>query len=211
LTGSARCAAQEREILPRRGEGRPRFRTPARACPPGLYFISGNFPLAPMQGRSRGAKGTRSFKEIIGTFPKLLRELRSSEAFTCPEINTAAPEAGIYVFYDEYDHPLYVGRTDRMHERLREHSLPSSTHTSATFAFLLAKEIVAGNDAIDIHMPRKDLERDPRFKSLYTLAKKRVSKMKMRAIEIPDPVDQTLFEVYAALELKAPYNDWENH
>ncbi len=162
-----------------------------------------------MQGKSKKVEETRSFHEIVETFPGLLENLQSSAAFTNQEIKTA-PEAGIYVFYDENERPLYVGRTDRMHKRLKEHSLPSSTHTSATFAFLLAKEIADENHIVT-DIPRKYLERDPRFKPIYDSTKKRVSKMKMRAVKILKPVDQTLFEVYVALELKTPYNEWRNH
>ena len=28
---------------------------------------------------------------------------------------------------------------------------------------------------------------------------------------LPDPVEQTLFEVYAAIQLNCPYNDFDNH
>ena len=38
----------------------------------------------------------------------------------------------------------------------------------------------------------------------------RVSKMQIRVIEIEDPVEQTLFEVYASLELETK-NEWGTH
>ena len=49
------------------------------------------------------------------------------------------PDKGIYVFFED-GRPLYVGRSERMKKRVKQHSRRSSGHNSATFAFLLAKE-----------------------------------------------------------------------
>jgi hypothetical protein len=46
---------------------------------------------------------------------------------------------------------------------------------------------------------------------LFLHAKERVSRMTVRVIEITDPIEQTLFEVYAALALGTVYNVFENH
>jgi hypothetical protein len=51
----------------------------------------------------------------------------------------------------------------------------------------------------------------PEFSELFRDAKERVGRMTVRVIEITDPIEQTLFEVYAALALATPYNDFENH
>jgi hypothetical protein len=55
------------------------------------------------------------------------------------------------------------------------------------------------------------MERDPVFSALFSEAKRRISRMHVRAIRVDDPVMQTLFEVYAAMVLKTPYNDFDNH
>ena len=49
------------------------------------------------------------------------------------------PIRGIYLF-SEGDHHLYVGRTNRMRERLRGHCVPSGTHCTATFACRIARK-----------------------------------------------------------------------
>ncbi len=59
--------------------------------------------------------------------------------------------------------------------------------------------------------PRSILEEDPVFADLFAWAKKRVSQMSVRVIEIDHPIDQTIFEVYASMELKTPYNDFDTH
>ena len=35
--------------------------------------------------------------------------------------------------------------------------------------------------------------------------------MQIKVVKIQNPVEQTFFEVYAALELKTPHNEWRNH
>ena len=52
---------------------------------------------------------------------------------------------------------------------------------------------------------------DAEFSLQYDEAKKEISKMGVRVIEIKNPVEQALFEIYASLELATPYNAWENH
>ncbi|MCX6671867.1 MAG: GIY-YIG nuclease family protein [Euryarchaeota archaeon] len=148
------------------------------------------------------------FEKIINKFPEMMRTLVSSPPISKGSFHNV-PSKGIYVFYDEDNKPIYVGRSDRMRSRLREHSQRSSTHTSATFAFNMAKDI-AKDAGLDIFMPRKDLEKIPAFKKIYDENKERVSRMKIRTIEISDPIEQTLFEVYAHLELNTK-NEFKNH
>ncbi len=149
------------------------------------------------------------FTEIINKFPGWLDRLQKSESLSRNEFQTV-PDQGIYVFYDEKDQPLYVGRSDRMRPRLLAHGRPSSGHESATFAFILAKENL-GLEETGTTRSRRELQMDKKFLKKYLEKKEEVSKMKVRVIEIIDPAEQALFEIYASLELETPYNVWENH
>lgn len=72
---------------------------------------------------------------VVGRMPTLLQCLRDSDL---RDRNFRGfPQRGIYVFY-ENDCPIYVGRTNRMNDRILEHGRRSSPHNSASFAFLLA-------------------------------------------------------------------------
>ena len=148
------------------------------------------------------------FKEIVSKFPGWLDLLQKSQSFSRDQLQNV-PDHGIYVFYDEKDQPLYVGRSDRMRKRLLAHSRPSSGHESATFAFILAKEKLVNPD--EGTKSRKALQSDEEFSKKYDETKINVSKMRVRVIEIIEPTEQALFEIYAALELNTPYNVWENH
>ena len=60
-------------------------------------------------------------------------------------------------------------------------------------------------------MQRNVLQNEPAFKDIFQEAKERVGRMNVRVVEISDPIEQTVFELYAALKLGTPYNDFENH
>ena len=98
-----------------------------------------------------------------------------------------------------------------MKERLKEHGRRSLGHTSATFAFIMAKKKAKRSGEIDLSQKREALERDPKFKPIYDQMKERILKMQIKVVKIQNPVEQTFFEVYAALELKTPHNEWRNH
>ena len=122
------------------------------------------------------------------------------------------PSKGLYVFY-ENEKPIYVGISgkNRMKKRIMGHGRKSGGHNSATFAFNIAKKNAEKN-GINTKEKRKILEKVPEFANLYTLAKERVSKMKVRVVEINDPNLRYMFEIYSALVLNTTeYNSFETH
>jgi len=162
-----------------------------------------------VESERKSTKG--QFKEIFETVPKLLGQLTNSQFYMRLELPSSLDQ-GIYVFY-ENEIPLYVGRTGRkgrFKTRVLEHGRPSSGHNTATFAFLIAKK-KARKLEMDLEKSRDILEKDSKFKELFLEAKERVSNMKIKVIEIDEPITQTLFEVYAALELETQYNEWGTH
>ncbi|MEN6302611.1 MAG: hypothetical protein ABFD96_07810 [Armatimonadia bacterium] len=81
---------------------------------------------------------------------------------------------------------------------------------SATFAFLLARE-AAREQGLQVPGTRSACTQDERFALLYSEAKRRVGRMRIKVVEVTDQIEQTLFEVYAALALNTKYNDWRTH
>lgn len=148
------------------------------------------------------------FEEIINQIPDLMQQLVDSPLRQRDSLGDI-PKKGIYVFYED-EEPIYVGRTNRMKVRIQEHGRRSSYHNTATFAFILAKEIANEQD-IDIKIKRNALEADSAFNSIFLEQKERVSKMNVRVIEILDPIIQTIFEVYVSMELNTKYNDFDTH
>jgi hypothetical protein len=121
------------------------------------------------------------------------------------------PQRGIYLFTENGKH-LYVGRTNRMRPRLQEHCREGSPHNSAPFAFLLAREATGMKTAsYKTAGGRADLCNDPAFGLAFVAAKARVRDMDVRFVEETDAIRQALLEVYTAVVLATPYNDFDNH
>ena len=149
------------------------------------------------------------FDRLIAKMPELLRVLKSNPLLNRDNL-VDIPRQGVYVFY-ESKKALYVGRSNRMKERMQEHSRQSSDNYSATFALRLAKEEYGRNRVIPKSMTNKELLNIGEFKSLFSKAKERVACMEIRVLESEDQVEQTLLEIYAALSLKTKYNDFGTH
>jgi len=149
------------------------------------------------------------FGEYIRRMPILLNELKGTPLLNRNELKDI-PRSGVYVFYRE-GNPLYVGRSNRLKERIQEHGRPSSDHYSATLAFSMAKERVNFNRNKRRLATRNELEKASGFKKEFFLARKQVAEMQVKVIEIEDQITQALFEIYAALTLNTKYNDFGTH
>lgn len=156
----------------------------------------------------------QTWESVANRMPILLSILKSDELRSRDALGEL-PEQGIYVFYLG-DNPIYVGRTDRMRQRLLEHGRPSSTHNSATFAFAMAPDLAARQGLNVDDFSREELQRNPEFKQWFDATKERVRNMTVRVVEVTDPIEQAVFEVYAALEFETTsqhggFNDFGVH
>ena len=151
------------------------------------------------------------FRKHVETLEPSVAKLKAMMPVTVATLPRDTPAAGIYLFSDGGQH-LYVGRTNQLRRRLQSHCRPSSGHNSATFAFLLAREATGRKKATyEPSGSRSDLEKNPRFSGAFSAAKDRVRRMDVRFVAEADPIRQALLEMYAALELKTKYNDFDNH
>jgi len=146
------------------------------------------------------------FDLCIKELPKLMAQLRK-EPLLPPNDLPTIPSQGIYVFYED-SRPIYVGRSNNMRRRIKEHCAASSTHHSATFAFKLAKKQEKGT----AKRTDKALAQDTAFANTFAQKRQKVSNMLVRVIAIEDQITQYLFEAYAVLELgTTEYNDFWTH
>ena len=153
------------------------------------------------------------FEDIVEKMPTYMERLEGCEPirmFTKGErdlLRRRIPDnVGIYVLYENGE-PVYVGRSDKLADRLLSHGRPSSGSESATFAFNLARS----ECPLYAAMSRQDLLRDAVFRRGFDSAKERVRRMEVRVVSLADPIEQTIFEVYAHLQLDTPFNSFENH
>jgi hypothetical protein len=123
-----------------------------------------------------------------------------------------APKECVYLF-SEKEKNLYVGRTRHLRQRMRQHSIPSSRHNQAVFAFRLAREATGRLVATYTGEGTRALlaVNDPAFTAAFTDAKKRVRAMQLRYVEETNPLREALLEIYASIVLATPYNDFNTH
>lgn len=151
------------------------------------------------------------FKSLVESLEPKYRTLVGMTPVKYGALPREIPIRGIYLFSEENNH-LYVGRTNRMRERLRGHCVPSASHFTATFAFRMARK-TTGRIAASYSKSgsRAELLKDVAFASTFEAAKWRIASMDLRYIEESDPTRQALLEIYIATVLKTPYNDFDNH
>lgn len=160
-----------------------------------------------------------SFADVVCKMPKYLDELKACKLATPDDDSDNFPSdtlpsvkdqvKGIYCFY-EGGKPLYVGRTRNIRKRVLQHRRLRGRHNSAAFAFNIAKKDFEENHSSE-KLSRVELSKDPEFDRLFTEAKERVRKMSVRFVEVKDPIEQTIFDVYAHIKLGTPFNDFDTH
>lgn len=151
------------------------------------------------------------FNTYINELPILFNKLVEMLPVQPTDLTNNVPLKGIYLF-SENDTHLYIGRSNHIKRRIQYHCRLSSDHNKATFAFRIAREKTEFKKATyKTQGSRKNIEADPIFKSVFIEAKERIRNMELRFVEINDPILQALFEIYASMVLKTPFNDFENH
>jgi len=149
------------------------------------------------------------FDNVIEAVRAKFAALIASPKHCIKSLPKEMPEAGIYLF-SEGGRPLYVGRTNKLRKRLQYHV--RDNHNQATFAFLLARRKTGRLKAS--YKPegsRTALLSEPAFRAAFDAARRRITEMDVKFVEEPDPVKQTILEVFTAFETQAEFNDFDNH
>lgn len=154
--------------------------------------------------------GVARFGAAVEQLPALLKALCSAPRHRLAEHPSVPNTPGIYLF-SEGEKPIYVGQSRKLRNRLRQHTGATRGHNQASFAFNLAKR-EASAAGVNIKCARALLEADPAFAGHFEAARAAVAAMKIQFIELADPVERTLFEVYVALALDTvEFNSFETH
>jgi len=156
------------------------------------------------------------FAQIVAQLPERFENLMSMAPVKNGSIRPDMKGSGVYLFSEKAvrgDVPLYVGRTDRLDKRYREHTGRSSDHNKAPFAFRLAR-IETGKLRASYSRggeTRSALMANPDFLAVFRSCLERVSAMDFRYVLEPDPTTQCLLEVYCSVALQSEHNTWKNH
>lgn len=157
-----------------------------------------------------GAGGRERFWKRTEEMPELLDQLTSSAASPFSKHEQVPDLPGIYLF-SEGPNAMYVGNTRKLRTRLRQHTSPKSNEASASFAYRLTMQ-AAESQGIELTGTRKQKAQNPDFAGLFQAQRERVADMDVQFIELEDPIQRTLFEVFVAEALGLEeFNDFETH
>ncbi len=118
----------------------------------------------------------------------------------------------MFYLFSEAGRHLYVGRSNNFRNRLRQHSIDGAQHNQAVFAFRLARELTGKTEvSYKSEGSRSSLLADSDFAKAFLSAKRRVRGMDLRYVEEVDQLRQALLEIYVAVALRTPYNDFATH
>jgi hypothetical protein len=114
-------------------------------------------------------------------------------ATLCRRLGLAQDPGGCYVLM-EGRKPVYVGISQHILERLREH-VRGGDHYTATLAYwIAAKRFPHGTYALTAMQ-------DTDFHAHFEAAREYLRGLTVAFVEIENPLEQTLFEVYCAMTL----------
>lgn len=150
-------------------------------------------------------------RHVEALHPKLEALLSAAPLRFADLASRALPERGIYLFTEAGRH-VYVGRSNGIRRRLKDHCSESSRDTKAALAFRLAREQCGVLKAsYKAEGSRRSLLERPDFAAAFTAQKARLRAMEIRTVEETDPNRQALLEMYASIALATPYNDFDTH
>jgi hypothetical protein len=122
------------------------------------------------------------------------------------------PSSGVYLFSERGEH-LYVGRSNDLRGRYGRHGREGATWRQAAFAFQLARREIGNLKAS--YVPGKfepgRFHAQPGFQKCLRFGEKRIREMEYRYVEEGDQNRQALLEIYCAVVLCSPFNDFATH
>jgi hypothetical protein len=160
-------------------------------------------------GRTERKPDSAAFQAMTDKMPELLDELTAAASVRAGDHLDQPTTPGIYLL-SEGPAFMYVGQTRNLRQRLRLHTAPGSKENQASFAFRLAQE-TAEQQGVTATGTRKERAAHPAFAELFQRSRARVAEMQVRTIEMEDPIQRTVFEVFAAQALNLYHNDFETH
>jgi hypothetical protein len=149
---------------------------------------------------------------LVETLAPKLDHLISMKPLAYGALPWDTPKSGVYLFTEAGRH-LYVGRPNVLRGRHGRHCRPGATYRQAAFAFQLARE-ATGRTAVAYRTgegSRAGLMLDPVFAAAFAAAKQRIRGMEYRYVEEADQNRQAVLEIYCAVVLETPYNDFGTH
>jgi hypothetical protein len=152
------------------------------------------------------------FRQHVEALHPVYEQLVGSTPFKFADLaKQRLPVRGVYLLTEAGLH-LYVGRSDIIPSRLKNHCAIGATYRQASFAFRLAREFCGVPKATYKQQgSRADLMTQAHFRTAFDAQKARLRGVDIRVVEEAQPNRQALLEMYVAIALATQYNDFGNH
>jgi len=138
------------------------------------------------------------------TQPLSMKVLMAGKRTTLKLMRRKKDFPGCYVLLKQHK-PWYVGISKAVVARLTQH-VKGTTHFNASLAYRMAC------DCNPHELRRSSAMQNARFHVAFEKAKQELRSMKVAAIEIHNPLELYLFEVFCALKLRTgKYNTFVTH
>jgi predicted GIY-YIG superfamily endonuclease len=121
------------------------------------------------------------FQQAVESLHSKCEQLAESSPY---EEGATLPERGVYLF-SENGKPFYVGRSNNIAQRRRQHTRRCSQTNQAALAALMARE-ETGREIDYRKGARERLLQDQEFMDAFRKAKERVRAMEFRAVAEPE-------------------------
>jgi len=153
-----------------------------------------------------------AFEHAISGLEQKCALLLNAHRIDVSNTKNMALVAGVYVISENHK-DLYVGRTNNIPERLWNHC--HGAPNQAPLARQLAR-LYLNRAGVELPPPyrkgnKKFYESDAAFCAAFNAAKKSVAAMSCRFVEEAEAIPQALLEMYVALALGTPFNDFDVH
>jgi hypothetical protein len=148
------------------------------------------------------------FAATVDRIPALFDALAKSEAVIEKGSSSLKGKAGVYAFF-ESGTAVHVGRTRNLLARLRSHV--SKNHNAASFAFKRTRKKLNVIATYKAEGGRAALVKDKTFGPEFVDQIGLVRNMDVRFVEVPDPLEQYLLELYAAIEWGLSLEEFDTH
>lgn len=144
------------------------------------------------------------FAERVGKLQGQMTALVQQDARYFASVSEREPQKGVYLFSDSNGHQ-FVGRTNRLYQRMLHHCRGSSSTNRSSFKLCLLTESQAFGRTLSRKTEWRDLEGHPAFREQYEAVKDRINRMQIRFIEESDSLGQLLLEIYCKEILPVRY------
>ena len=147
-----------------------------------------------------------AFKAAVDRMEPIFDQLMACELKPITPRSWIPKRPGVYALFDDRG-AVYVGRSKNLHRRVGNHTAGRPLQSS--FAFKLAREQTGLATNYKTDRSKAYLSQDAAFMAAFRSRVEWIKQLSARYVIIEDDVEQHLFEVYAALALKTPYNEFK--